>query len=62
MYKYLWEDGGLVVLGYGGKKLEEYLGGELRESVGFENGERLVMEVYVGFGVIWLGGLLLYGG
>ena len=60
IYNYFWSNPPLLLYGYGPKNFQEYFGGHLSDSLGFENPHSFIIELYLGFGMISLIGFICY--
>jgi hypothetical protein len=60
IYNYFWSNPPLLLYGYGPKNFQEYFGGHLSDSLGFENPHSFIIELYLGFGIISLIGFICY--
>lgn len=60
IYNYFWSNPPLLLYGYGPKNFQEYFGGHLSDSLGFENPHSFIIELYLGFGMISLIGFVCY--
>lgn len=60
IYNYFWNNPPLLLAGYGPKNFRDYFGGHLSHSLGFENPHSFIIELYLGFGIISLLGLIAY--
>ncbi|QNT59928.1 O-antigen ligase like membrane family protein [Neisseria musculi] len=60
IYHYFWNHPPLLITGYGPKNFQEYFGGHLSGSLGFNNPHSFIIELYLGFGVISLLGFAGY--
>lgn len=60
IYNYFWGNPPFLFTGYGPKNFKDYFGGHLSDSLGFENPHSFIIELYLGFGIISLLGLIAY--
>ena len=60
IYRYFWNHPPLTLTGFGPKNFQNYFGGEISDSLAFQNPHSFLIELYLSFGIISMLGFICY--